>query len=87
MLIHLAAVTSAIGQEEKIQADRPGETLTPQLTKRGYFQVETGFEREQKNKTDYLVTHPEVLLKYGLSNRFELRAALFAESERKFSKN
>lgn len=83
MVLHV----TAFSQQDKIQSDRPGETLTPFLTQKGYFQLEAGFEKEQQNKTDYSITHPEFQLKYGLSNRFELRAELFWESERKVSKN
>ncbi|HYO21734.1 MAG TPA: transporter [Flavisolibacter sp.] len=72
-------------QEEKIQADRPGETLTPQLTKTGWFQLETGFEKKQENKDDYSLMHPELQIKYGLSRRFEIKAELTAESEKQNS--
>jgi len=86
LLLGLLNVT-AFSQQDKIQSDRPGETLTPHLTRKGYFQIEAGFEKGQQNKTDYSTTHPELQLKYGLSNRIELRAELVAASERNFSKN
>ncbi|HUC82460.1 MAG TPA: transporter [Flavisolibacter sp.] len=79
--------TSAFAQNEKIQSDRPGEALTPHLTKKGYFQLEVGFEKEQQNNTDYSTSHPELQLKYGLSNRFEIRTEFAAATERQFSKN
>ncbi|HEX8313800.1 MAG TPA: transporter [Flavisolibacter sp.] len=84
-LLLLFVYLTASCQEEKIQADRPGETLTPVLTKKGYFQSEIGFEKEQQNKDDYSLMHPELLIKYGLSKRFELRAELTAESEKQYS--
>jgi hypothetical protein len=74
-------------QEDKIQSDRPGETLTPELTKKGYLQTEIGFEKEQQNKKDYSLMHPELQLKYGLSNRIELRAELISESQKQYSSN
>jgi hypothetical protein len=78
---------AAIGQEKKIQSDRPGETQTPAITQKGFFQNEIGIDKEQQNKDDYSVLHPQWQLKYGLSRRFEIRAELTAESKKQFSTN
>ena len=86
LLTFLLLAINSFGQEDKIQSDRPGEALTPQLTKKGFFQAEIGFEKEQKSKDDYSITHPDLLVKYGLSNRIELRAELFSESNKAYSR-
>jgi hypothetical protein len=78
---------SALAQDKKIQADRPGETQTPATTQKGFVQAEIGFEKEQQNKDDYSVMHPQLQLKYGLSDRFEIRAELTAETNKQYSSN
>ncbi|MDB5208513.1 MAG: transporter [Flavisolibacter sp.] len=58
---------------EKIETDRPDQTETPYLVPKKYFQAEIGFNI-QKYQFDYSqVVHPTSVLKYGLTNRFELR--------------
>ena len=85
LLTLLSVVLYTYGQDEKIQSDRPGVALTPQLTKKRFFQFEIGFEKDQLNKDDYSFTHPELQVKYGLSDRIELRAELVAESNKAYS--
>jgi len=80
-------VVSVHAQDKKIQSDRPGETQTPAITPKQFFQAEIGFEKEQQIKDDYSAMHPQVQLKYGLSERFELRAELTAETNKEFSSN
>lgn len=74
-------------QDKKIEADRPGETQTPNTVSKGYFQAEIGFEKEQQTKDDYTLLHPQMHLKYGLSKRFEIRAEITAESDKQSSSN
>ncbi|MDQ3279412.1 MAG: transporter [Bacteroidota bacterium] len=76
---------SLFAQDEKIETDRPGETQTVALTKKGYFQAEFGLRKEQQNSEDYTFFHPRAQLKYGLSSRFELRAELTAATEKQYS--
>ncbi|MFM1821634.1 MAG: hypothetical protein RLZZ402_1993 [Bacteroidota bacterium] len=60
---------SALAQSEgRIETDRPDQTECPFIVKKGYLQAEIGFNRSNR---EYLF--PTSLLKYGLSNRFELR--------------
>ncbi len=79
--------TAVFAQDDKIQTDRPSEAQTTALTPKGYFQAEIGLRKNQQRGRDYSILHPEAQLKYGLSDRFELRAELTGESERLFSKN
>jgi hypothetical protein len=46
------------------------------------LQVETGFRKEQQDKRDYSLFHPEMLLKWGLSDKFELRSEIKAETRK-----
>ena len=72
----------AEGQDNKIHADRPGETLTPELTQKKFLQLEIGFEKEQQEKDEYSLFHPQMQIKYGLFKRIELRAELTAVSNK-----
>ena len=77
-------LVSATAQEKKIQTDRPGETQTSGTTGKRFFQLEIGFEKEQQKNDDYSVLHPQANVKYGLSERFELRAEITAETNKQF---
>jgi hypothetical protein len=81
----LSTITAIYGQEKKIETDRPGETQTPGLTKKGFIQAEIGMERIQQNKEDYSLFHPAMQLKFGLSDQFEVRAEVTAETEKAYS--
>jgi hypothetical protein len=68
----LFTVFTAVAQE-KIDTDRPDQTESAVLVPRKYFQGEFGFGKENSRENNYTIVHPTYLLKYGLSNRFELR--------------
>lgn len=70
----LAAGLSASAQyTEKIETDRPDQTETPFLVPKKYFQAEFGLNVEKYTGNYDRFVHPTSLLKYGLTNRFELR--------------
>ncbi|MEI6947274.1 transporter [Paraflavisolibacter sp. H34] len=73
---------SAFAQEDRIESDRPGQTQTPGLTSKGYLQVEAGIEKDQERDGAYMLRHPEAVLKFGLSDRWELRTELTSETWR-----
>jgi hypothetical protein len=58
---------------DNIETDRPDQTETPTLTKKGYFQAELGLNYERVHESDYTMMAPTSLLKYGISKRFEFR--------------
>jgi hypothetical protein len=87
LLISFCCATVLWAQEPKIETDRPGETQNVELVKKGYVQAETGFRKEQQNYQDYALLHPQLQLRFGLSERFELRAEINAETEKTISKN
>lgn len=67
----------AFAQTEKIEPDRPGQTITPTTIPGKWTQFETGsllqIEKHYPSLKDYFIQHPSLLTKYGLGNRFELR--------------
>ncbi len=93
MLKHILTVLIAIGffsagaQESKMEPDRPSESLTPEITGKGYLLTEIGLRKEQENKEDYILYHPTVDLKLGVSKRVEIRAEITSASEKLYSKN
>lgn len=64
----------SIAQTDRIDTDRPDQTESAFLVPKKYFQGEFGFGKENLRDRNYNLDHPAFLLKYGLSNRFELRA-------------
>lgn len=85
LLLPLVGVLATAAQmTERIETDRPDQTESPYLVPLHYFQGEFGFNLvDQKNELRQVV-HPTALLKYGLTNRFELRlvASPYTEIDR-----
>jgi hypothetical protein len=77
---------TSVGQE-KMEADRPGETQTAATTAKGFLQFEVGFQKEQQNGTNSSFLHPNTVIKYGLTKQLELRMDLTVETEKFVSKN
>lgn len=67
--------------QEKIETDRPDQTESPYTVPKKYFQAELGFNKENLNDGYYNLIHPTALLKYGLSNKVELRFASILKTE------
>lgn len=59
--------------QSSIETDRPDQSETPVIVPKKYFQAELGFEKENSGDRNYRLLHPTALLKYGISNRAELR--------------
>ena len=66
-----------IAQTEKIETDRPGRTNTADITPNNWLQSETGLQKQtfrfQPVLKDLYFQSPAFLIKYGISNRFEVR--------------
>ncbi|RYG03770.1 MAG: transporter, partial [Chitinophagaceae bacterium] len=73
--------------QDTIEADRPGETQATSTLSRKQFQVELGVQKEQQNKHDYFLQHPDASLRFGITNRIELRAHLSEETHKIYSVN
>lgn len=69
----LFCIVAKAQMTEKIETDRPDQTETPYIVPHKYFQGEFGFNREAYANDVTQFLHPTALLKYGLTNRVELR--------------
>jgi len=65
-----------------IEKDRPDQTETPFTVPKNHFQMESGFSFEQTDKETKTYAYPSALLKYGLSDRFDLRLITEFTSEK-----
>jgi len=81
----LACSTTVIAQD-KIEAERPGETQSARLVQTGKFQTEIGFARK-KTGPDITWQEPQALFRYGLFSKLELRLDVTVEKEDLISKN
>lgn len=62
-----------MAQLDRIDTDRPDQTESVFTVPKKYFQGEFGFGKENFEGSNYNLIHPTFLLKYGLSERLELR--------------
>lgn len=72
----LASVLPATAQTEEMVTDRPDQSESTSVVGRGTFQLETGIALERDENAlanDELLEWGSSLLRYGLSDRFELR--------------
>lgn len=82
VFIHIALliITIRVAGQDKLEADRPGETRSPELVKGKHFQGEAGFRREKLSENNYLVQHPVATLRYGLFNALEFRMEVTSQT-------
>lgn len=69
----------ALCQSDKMETDRPSESLNPNVVLKNHFQIEAGFRKEHDNneeEPDDKYLRPSVSLKYGLIKKLELRILL-----------
>lgn len=59
-------------QTGRMDTDRPDQTESVSITKKGYLQAEIGFNKE-KYGNGFTWVHPTALWKLGLNSRFEFR--------------
>lgn len=72
----LAAQSPRPDSAAAITTDRPDFTESAYAVGRGIFQLESGFTVQQLGTNSHAMSAPELLLRYGLSNRVELRVGL-----------
>src|SRR4051812_11579505 len=75
-------------QTEKMETDRPSESLTPTTVLKNHFQAEVGFRREHGNSEGQrqdIYMNPSALLKYGLTKKLEFRVLLENEVDYDYS--
>ncbi len=69
----------ALVQAQEMDTDRPGQTISPHTVDAGRLLLEAGFKYEGDKLEDtrlHNITPVNLLLRYGLVNRLELRAGL-----------
>ncbi len=81
-LITLGQFRATAQQTGRMETDRPDQTESPYLTKKGYLQGEFGFNYERVNGATQWI-HPTALWKLGLNERFEFRFITELQSEGK----
>lgn len=67
---------------EKIETDRAGKAQTPFVVPTQIFQLETGFEFEKQDENQQGIQHPELLMRFGLFKRLELRTRILTATEK-----
>jgi len=65
-------ISTIYAQPDPIDTDRPDQTESVNLVPKGWTQVEAGFNYEAESN-DHSYVLPDILSKYGLSKRIELR--------------
>lgn len=78
----LPVVSKAQSKDDEMETDRPSNTLTPEIVKKGRIQVEAGVRRE--HDVDEGMRHdtyfyPTALVKYGVSKKLEVRVTVEEE--------
>jgi hypothetical protein len=71
-LLAAGALPAAAQDTDHIETHRPSETISSKLVEKKTFQEELGLRREHA-EPEIEVTHPNSVLRYGLSKAFELR--------------
>ncbi|AWL08299.1 transporter [Aquirufa nivalisilvae] len=71
-LFFLSSFSLFAQQEGRIETDRPDQTECPFIVKKGYIQMEWGFNR-QIESGEMTLTYPTSLMKIGLGKRWEAR--------------
>ena len=73
LLLSLLVPFAALAQEEPIVTDRPTQTPAVAIIPAGNILVEAGFVREVTTPELFTYTLPNVLLRYGVNEYFEIR--------------
>ena len=75
-------------EEGRMETDRPDQTESPFIVKKGYLQIESGFNKNYIS-TEKEYSFPTTLMKLGLNKKFEFRylSVLMASSQKIRFKN
>ncbi|MEO7800364.1 MAG: transporter [Ginsengibacter sp.] len=82
VLITLAVQETTAQKSEKIESDRPGKAQTSYVIPNQMLQVETGFDWLKRDKNMVEIQHPEIVMKYGLFRRLELRTRILTQTDK-----
>jgi hypothetical protein len=87
ILILFALVSINLNAQDKIEAERPNESITTKTLSKNTFQAELGFRRIKVDDEDKVWRTPNALLRYGLLDKLELRLETTNENQTLVSKN
>ncbi|HEX8460437.1 MAG TPA: transporter [Segetibacter sp.] len=86
-LLLLTLITLSVAAQDKIEAERPSESISPKTVNKNSLQAEIGFRKTQIDEDDKVWRTPNALLRYGLAKRVELRLETNVEHQRLVSEN
>jgi hypothetical protein len=72
-LVFITSFALVASAQEEIEPDRPTESQSVALVGKKHISLEAGFRKIFNDETDRAVQLPNVLLRYGLLDRLELR--------------
>ncbi len=73
VICYLCLINYSKAQNERIEPDRPGKTDGVNIVPKGWLQFEAGVSYQKNNDIEKEYLTPELLSKYGVSKRIELR--------------
>lgn len=74
----------AFAQSDKMETERPGESLNPETVLKSHFQLEAGFRLERnknEDEPDNKYLYPTLFLKYGVTKKLELGMLIEDEAD------
>lgn len=87
ILFFLMFAPILVSAQDKLITERPSESLAPQTVQKKSLQAEVGFRRTRENEQDKVWQNPDILLRYGLFEKLELRMENTLENEKLVSEN
>jgi hypothetical protein len=81
LFILLLFISTQLIAQDKIETDRPSETIAPQTVSKNTFQLESGYRYSQQDKEDKVVQYPDLLVRFGLFEKIELRVKATNEKQ------
>ncbi|CAN5495292.1 hypothetical protein BH10BAC5_BH10BAC5_18300 [soil metagenome] len=75
LLFIFVSITNSylLAQQEPLSSDRPDQTDSPFLVPFRYLQIESGISYEKSDNGSSALTHPDIIWRYGVSDKLELR--------------
>lgn len=86
-IILLSFVSINLFAQDKIEAERPDESITAKTLEKKTFQAEIGFRRTKPDGQDKVWRNPNILLRYGLLEKLEIRLETTFENQKLFSES
>ncbi|WP_170234218.1 transporter [Segetibacter aerophilus] len=87
LLLLSSFLSLTIYAQDKIEAERPSESLSPKTVVKKSFQAEIGFRKTQENEQDKVWRQPNALFRYGVFDKLELRLETTVADEKLVSEN